>query len=372
MILRVVLMIATAVVILGGANWLVFFSLIRFFSLQSVLSKLVVAVFLLSITFGFLAISAISRFNQNLIIKYLYVVLAVLVGTWVFVFFAMIIAWIFVGLFNLAGIAVSHKLIAIIMLAVAVIYSAYNIYNAYDIRIKNIDVTIKNLPAQWKGKTIVQLSDVHLGNINGAGFMDRIAKMANAQHPDVIAITGDLFDGMDGDLSPLIQPLNELKAGKGIYYISGNHELYLGLDKALEVISKTDIDFIDGQVINNDGLQFAGIPYGQDFAAQDITQILKSNKNYNPSIPTVMLYHIPLPSQIEKAKQLGIALQLSGHTHVGQMLPFKLITDLVYKGYDYGLFKEGDYTLYTSSGVGTWGPPMRSGNHPEIVVVHLN
>ena len=372
MILRVILIILTAVIVLGGANWFIYFSLVRFFSIQTLANKLIVAVGLFVVTFGFLAISAISRVLENTTIKYLYTASSVLIGFWVFLLFSLIFAWIIIGIVNLAGISPGYKLIGIIMISLAVIYSVYNIYNAYDIKIKNIDVTIKNLPSQWKGKTIVQISDIHLGNINGAGFMERVARMTNSQNPDVIAITGDLFDGMDGDLNPLVQPLNDLKAKSAIYYISGNHELYLGLDKALEVISKTNINFIDDGVVNNNGLQFVGIPYGQDFAGQDIKKILDANKNYNPEIPSVLLYHIPLPKQIEQAKQLGMALQLSGHTHVGQLLPFKFITDLVYKGYDYGLFKEGDFNLYVSSGVGTWGPPMRSGNNPEIAVIHLN
>jgi predicted MPP superfamily phosphohydrolase len=371
MLIRLILLIATAVIVLGGANWFVYFSLYRLLSIQSIMIRLILGGALFVVTFGFLAMSAISRSIETTVVKYLYLISAILIGVWVFVLFSLIITWIIIGIANLAGISISHQVVVWVMLAIALIYSTYNIYNAYDIKIKNIDVTIKNLPEQWKGKTIVQLSDIHLGNINGPGFMQKIADMTNAQKPDVIAITGDLFDGADGNLSPLIAPINSLKASMGIYFISGNHELYLGLDKALEVINKTDIQFIDDDVVNNDGLQFVGVAYGQDFVTQNVKKILEANKNYDKNIPTVLLYHIPLPAAIAEAKQMGIGLQLSGHTHVGQLLPFKFITDIIYKGYDYGLFKEGDFTLYTSSGVGTWGPPMRSGNHPEIVVVHL-
>ncbi len=257
------------------------------------------------------------------------------------------------------------------MLFLALVYSAYNIYNAYNIKIKNISIPMKNLPDFWKGKKIIQLSDVHLGNINGADFMQKVADLTNAQKPDAIVITGDLFDGMDGNLTPLIAPLNSLKAPEGIYYVTGNHEIYLGLDKVLQIISQTDIQFIDDRVVHKDGLQFAGISYGQDLQPQDIKSILEADKNYDKNMPTVLLYHIPLPSKIEEAQQMGVDLQLSGHTHVGQLLPFKLITEIVYKGYDYGLHKIGDFYEYTSSGVGTWGPPMRSGNNPEIVSITL-
>ncbi len=371
MILRFILLIVLAVVILGGANWFVLFSLGRLLLIKSPSTKIIIAILILSITFGFLIISAISRVTESQIVKYLYIISSVLIGVWVFVLFFLIISWAIVGVLHLLGIYAGRKIITWAMLFSALIYSAYNIYNAYDIKIKSISIPMKGLPDFWKGKKIVQLSDVHLGNINGADFMQKIADLTNAQNPDAIVITGDLFDGMDGNLTPLIAPLNSLKAPEGIYYVTGNHELYLGLDKVLQIIGQTDIQFIDDRVVHKDGLQFAGISYGQDLQPQDIKSILEADKNYDKNMPTILLYHIPLLSKIKEAEQMGIDLQLSGHTHVGQLMPFKLITEIIYQGYDYGLHKIGNFYEYTSSGVGTWGPPMRSGNSPEIVSITL-
>ena len=353
-----------------GAGWLTYYSFARWLSLQG-MGKLVLALILLGIIFGFFAVSALSRLGGGIVIRYLYIIFAVLVGFYAFLFFAVVLGWAIIGVAKLVGVALAPKLIAWAMITLAVLYSGYNVWNAFDIRIKNIDVQIKNLPQQWKGKTIVQLSDVHLGNIHSADFMEKVVRMANAQKPDIIAITGDLFDGMDGDLTPLIKPINSLEAKNGIYFITGNHENYLGLDKALEIIGKTKIQYIDDKIIHDNGLQIIGLAYGQDFSTRDIKKIITFNPDYDPKIPSVLLYHVPLPSAVQMARELGIGLMLSGHTHVGQLLPFKPITDIVYKGYDYGLHQESDFTEYTSSGIGTWGPPMRSGNHPEIVVIHL-
>jgi hypothetical protein len=176
---------------------------------------------------------------------------------------------------------------------------------------------------------------------------------------------------MDGDLNRFIKPLNNLKSKDGIYFITGNHEVYLSVQKALDVFTKTGIKYIDDKIVHINGLQIVGIGYVQDFVARDIKQIVTNNADYDPKMPTIMLYHSPLPSVIQDAKNLGVDLYLAGHTHVGQLLPFKPITNIVYKGYDYGLHKEGNFYEYTSSGVGTWGPPMRSGNQPEIVVINL-
>lgn len=369
-LLRIILLALSALIILGGSGWVVYYSFSRWFLFQPA-EKLALVLAIMVIILGFIGMSVIARGIESAFVKYIYIAFAVLAGVYVFVFFSAILGWAVIGLSKLAGISLSYKVLGMAMAALAILYSGYNVWNAGNIQIKNINVQIKNLPPQWKGKTIAQLSDVHLGNILGPNFLRKVIQMTDAQNPDIVAITGDLFDGMDGDLSALIEPLNEIKAKNGIYFITGNHELYVGLDKVLKVLDQTKIQYIDNEIVHNDGLQIIGIAYGQDFQTQDIKKIITSHNDYVPEMPSILLYHIPLPSQIKAAKELGIGLQLSGHTHLGQLFPFKFITDIVYKGYDYGIKKEGNFTEYTSSGVGTWGPPMRSGNKPEIVIVHL-
>jgi len=370
MLLRIILFIGAALVILGGSGWVIFRSFSQWF-LLSPAGNVVLVLVIAGTLVGFFGTSVLARFSEGVLAKYLYTAFAVLAGIYVFVFFAAILGWIIVWLSHTAGVAVNGKMLGAALVALAVAYSGYNIWNASNIQIVNINVRIPNLPLAWKGKTILQLSDVHLGHILGPRFLEAVVQKANAQHPDVVAITGDLFDGMDGDMSSFVQPLNDLQAKQGIYFITGNHELYLGIDKALRVLKQTKIQYLDNTIVHDNGLQIIGIAYGQDFEAQDITKIITAQPNYDPHMPSVLLYHVPLPSQIAAAKALGIGLQLSGHTHAGQLLPFRPITSIVYGGYDYGLHRDGDFTEYASSGVGTWGPPMRSGAAPEIVVVHL-
>lgn len=197
--------------------------------------------------------------------------------------------------------------------------------------------------------------------------------MTNQLKPDAIMITGDLFDGMDGDLSEFPPILNKLEVPKGIYFISGNHESYLGMKLAYEVISKTKITNLDDQFRQIDGLQIIGKAYAaeQEYSSPDFKKFMASFKNYQSNMPTLLLYHVPYPSAVYQARDAGVNLMLSGHTHKGQMFPFNFITNMVYKGFDRGLHTDGDFNLYTSVGVGTWGPPMRSGNHPEIVNITL-
>jgi predicted MPP superfamily phosphohydrolase len=118
-----------------------------------------------------------------------------------------------------------------------------------------------------------------------------------------------------------------------------------------------------------DGLQVIGISYPERGHALDFAGKMARMPGFNPALPSILLYHSP--SQVAEAKAAGINLQLSGHVHQGQIFPLQFITRLMFGRYYHGLHTEGDYTLYTTSGAGLWGPTMRTGNYPEIVVINL-
>jgi predicted MPP superfamily phosphohydrolase len=267
------------------------------------------------------------------------------------------------------GYAPDTLIIGSIFFIIASLYSVYGAWNAFNPQIKNVQVSIKNLPEQWKGKRIVQLSDVHLGHVYQTDFLAKIVKMTNELRPDVVVITGDLFDGMDGHLENLVGPLKDLQAPYGTYFITGNHETYLGVDKSFSILDGTKVKILNDAVKDLDGLQLIGISYPERGQVKNLGQTIKMLPDYVVGKPTILLYHAP--TGILEAKEAGVNLQLSGHTHVGQLFPFSIITDLIYKGYDYGLHTLGDYSIYTTNGVGTWGPPIRTGNTPEIVNITL-
>ena len=144
---------------------------------------------------------------------------------------------------------------------IAFIYSVYGVWNAFYPRVKEVSVRIKNLPPGWEGKTIVQLSDVHLGHIYKADFLRKVVRTVNGLKPDMVVITGDLFDGMDGSLPSLVTPLNDLIAPDGVYFITGNHETYLGVGKAFSILEKTKVKILNDEVRDIRGLQLIGISY---------------------------------------------------------------------------------------------------------------
>ena len=364
--------------VLFGGHYFLYFSFVKFFNLDSLKIKmfLLVIIFLLSLIF--VASSFLAHARAGLFVKIFYAVSASWIGVAVNLFLAACLIWLTIGFAQLAGFNPNKPVLGAAMLGLAVLFSVYGIWNAFHSQIKNIDLTIKNLPPQWQNKAIVQISDVHLGNIHGQKFLRDIVDKINAQNPDLVLITGDLFDGMDGDLDVFIETLNNIQSKNGIFFVTGNHETYLGLDIVFSLLKKTRIKILDNELADLNGLQIIGIGYPtaekglESFIGNgqsDTEKIMTSLKNFNPAKPSILLHHAP--TNIAQAKAAGIGLQLSGHTHDGQIFPFGLIAELIYGKYNYGLHTEGNFSIFTSSGAGTWGPPMRTGNAPEIVVFKI-
>jgi uncharacterized protein len=162
----------------------------------------------------------------------------------------------------------------------------------------------------------------------------------------------------------MIAPFSRIKAP--IIYILGNHETYLGVDKVERVIRKTKIKLLRDQIVEIGGLQIIGIDYPPREQSKNLEPVLET---MDKGKPTILLFH--RPSQVETARRYPIALQLSGHCHNGQMYPMQIFNYLAFKGLSHGLHQFGDFTIYTTSGVGTWGPPMRIGSTAEIVIITL-
>ncbi len=365
--MQVLLFLISSAVILLGSHLLLGYSLIRFFNITNPTARYGLVIVILLFTASFVVASALVRFQENIFSKTLYRVSAVWLGLLVNLLLACAAVWF------LRLIFINNKALTIILFAAAALYSVYGVWNAFHPQVKKIDVTIKNLPQVWQGKTIVQLSDVHIGAVHGQDFLKQIVYQVNALNPEMVVITGDLFDGMDG-AEGLPSVINDINAPRGVYFITGNHETYFGLDKAFNILKQTKIKILDDKTVDLDGLQIVGVSYPNDRSfneARDLKKVSSSMDNFVAGKPTILLYHSPMPSIIKQAKELGVNLQLSGHTHAGQIFPFGFITKILYDGYDYGLRTDGDYNIYTSNGVGTWGPPMRTGNTPEIVAVTL-
>lgn len=368
-LLYVILFVTLAIAILFGSHYILYFSIVNIFSITSSSLKHDIVIVISALAVSFILATFLTMWKENLVTRFLYFASAFWLGTLVSLLMAITALSIVVLASQFADFNVNLPLWGIVFFALAVIYSFWGMWNAMHPQIKNISVTIPGLPDRWKNKKIVQLSDVHLGHVYRDGFLRGIVKKINAENPEMVVITGDLFDGMDGDLAPLARPLDDIKAREGIFFVTGNHETYLGVKEVAGALAKTKVIIMKDEVIDLKGLKLIGINYPDWDENKDVVKTLGSLERSFRGFPNIFLYHSPV--NIDQFKESGVNLQLSGHTHYGQIFPVNYITRMIYGGYDYGLYRMDDYTLYTTNGAGTWGPAMRTGNTPEIVVITL-
>jgi predicted MPP superfamily phosphohydrolase len=331
--------------------------------------RVALAVVLFLLPLSFIGTSILAHWSDGLVTRVLYFCSTLWLGVGLNLTLAFIVAWGVWGAAHVAGARPDPLGLGYAALLFTLLYSTYGIWNAYHPRLVHCTVQIKNLPAAWQGRTLVQISDVHLGRILGAKFLARVVARVNAQNPAMVLITGDLFDGADGNLEGLVAPINQLAAPQGVFFATGNHETYLGVKRAFAALGTTLVKVLDNELALVEGLQIVGISYPERGHTWSFAEKMAEVAGFDPRVPSVLLYHSP--TQIAAAKAAGINLQLSGHVHKGQLFPFQFVTRLMFGKYHHGLHTEGDYTLYTTSGTGLWGPTMRTGNHPEIVVVRL-
>lgn len=358
-----------AAAIFFGSHYFFYFSIVKFFTIVSSSVKLYLLIGITCLSLSLFVTSFLAHYFVNSFTRYAYVASGIWLGTFVNFLLAAIFVWLCIGVAKYLHFNLNPASIFSLATVIVVATCFFGVKNAYDVQVKKIKVEIKNLPEAWRGKTIVQISDVHLGNIYQSDFLEGVVEKINALNPEAVVITGDLFDGMDGNLDPLVLPLNKLKTEKGTYFITGNHETYLGVNEALRVLAKTNVKVLNDEVVDVSGLKIIGISYPESFVGDDEVAKLQALQPEFFGQPNILLYHAP--ANISEAKELGVNLQLSGHTHVGQQFPFNFVTKAIYKGYDYGLHTLGDFSIYTTSGVGTWGIPMRLGTQSEIVAIEL-
>ena len=183
---------------------------------------------------------------------------------------------------------------------------------------------------------------------------------------DVIFIAGDLYDGLATDVNGLAGTWSSLKAPFGVFFVAGNHEEFGNPSKYFAAIARAGIRVLNNEWVSVDGLQIIGVDYRASVHSDSFASVLQ-NARLDPSRASILLSHSP--HQLKIPERAGISLQLSGHTHHGQIIPAMWIVDRIFGPYAYGLHRFRNMMVYTSCGVGTWGPPMRVGTDPEIVLI---
>nr|WP_314143053.1 metallophosphoesterase [uncultured Rhodococcus sp.] len=254
----------------------------------------------------------------------------------------------------------------------SVVAVGYGLVEAATPRVTNTDVALDRLPAEFDGVRVALVSDLHAGPSRGADFVRKVVDSINAQSPDVVLLDGDLIDGTVPLVGADLAPLRDLDAPLGVFAVSGNHEFYAGDGgEWLHLWSTLGIDVLRNErttlTRGDAAIDLAGIndatapaPYEPDLGA--------ALEGIDPDRFVLLMAHQPL--QAVEASDFGVDMQVSGHTHGGQIWPIRYLVPLQQPSVE-GLDTIDNTTLYTTRGAGAWGPPVRVAAPPEIAMLEL-
>jgi uncharacterized protein len=313
---------------------------------------------------SFLGTSLLAFRYTNPAVRTLYRIAAVWLGIVSFLFFAAGASWVVFGVTQVARVDVNFHGIVEVLYAAAVLSGLAGVLNAGWTRIRRITVRLENLPETWRGRTAALVSDVHLGHVRNASFLRRIVAKVMRENPDAVFLAGDLYDGTAIDAVKAAEPLRNLRAPQGTYFVAGNHEQFGDDSRYLQAVGNAGVRVLHNEKVDVDQLQIVGVPYNQASRDEHFQRVLRQI-GVDRNRASILLTHAPDRPHI--AEQEGISLQVSGHTHLGQFFPWTWMARRIYRQFVYGLSRIGRMLIYTSSGAGTWGPPLRLGSSPEIV-----
>jgi predicted MPP superfamily phosphohydrolase len=388
---RMLLTLLSATVLLLGTHYFIHRSVVCAFDVTRLRSRvtLLLAFTLLAMSIP-LAMLA-HRFHGNAITRTVHTLSSFWLGLALHLVFFLALGWAVHGISRLLGRPIAIRVVLPVAAVLAFSASLYGLWNAQHPIVTSFEVEISDLPASWEDSTVVQLSDMHLGTTHGRGFLKRVVGMVNALDPEAVFITGDLFNGSCSDFDRFEETLDSLQARRGVFFVTGNHEGYAGLAAPLASLKRTKIRILDDECVDMDGLQLVGISFPWFSRERRSANPFASGGCYRTEKPSILLYHTPTDvhqsfgdrntqqirsyfapeTRFSFAARAGVDLQLSGHTHWGQMFPFGLMARVLWSGFDRGLHSVDGLTLYVSSGTGTWGPPVRTASRSEVVAITL-
>ena len=362
--LMIIIFASIVSLVLTLINFVIYKALVSIFAL-SLTQRYLAAVVLAVLGLSFIAASVLTFYFNNSFTRVYYTVSASWLGFAAYLFMASCVYALVLLVARFFSPDISLAWFGIICVALALVTGIYGLIHARYIYVKEVAVSLPQLPSEWKGKRAVWISDIHLGAVHGEDFATEIVDKINRINPDIVFVGGDLYDGVKVDEADMVKPFAVLHPALGTYFITGNHEEFRDNGAYLKAVRDIGMRVLNDEMVNVGGVQIIGVDDKDSIDAVKFQTIL-SGFNIDKTRPAILLKH--QPSQLDIAAAAGISLQISGHTHRAQIFPLNLFTSLIFKGYDYGLNKWDNMAVYTSSGVGTWGPPMRVGSDSEIVV----
>ena len=348
-----------------AAHGFIYYTCISFWPALSPMAVLLLRISLLLLAFTFVPAALLAFFHANHLVTLLYRLATVWLGFLNYIFWAACLCWLASFALDLLRLHANRSFIAAALFSLAVVAGLYGLLNARILCIRRISVQLPGLPDAWRGRTALLLSDLHLGHMNGRSFSRRIVALVMRLNPHMIFLPGDLFDGVRADAAALAEPFSQFAPPFGSYFSTGNHDEFGNAAHYTEILNRIGIRVLANEKVTIDGLQIAGVSYGDSGSPIRLRAILES-LHLVPGRASILLNHVP--NRLPVVEQAGISLQLSGHTHSGQLFPFTFFTRCAFGRFTYGLQRFGGLQVYTSSGAGSWGPPMRVGTRPEVVL----
>jgi predicted MPP superfamily phosphohydrolase len=235
-------------------------------------------------------------------------------------------------------------------------------------QLDRVQIPLAKLPRSLDGTRFAVVSDIHLGPLTGSHHVGRIVDMINSLDANVVCIVGDLVDGTVAELGGFAAPLANIKSKQGAYFVTGNHEYYSGFQPWIDEVARLGVRPLRNERLELGALDLAGVNDLGGVQYGDGPDFAKALGNRDPSRPVILLAHQPVVAR--DAAKFGVDLQLSGHTHGGQMVPFNLLIKLqqpIVSGYG----EVDGVPVYVTNGAGFWGPPVRVGAPPQVTLVEL-
>ncbi|MEJ3742389.1 metallophosphoesterase [Actinomycetes bacterium KLBMP 9797] len=235
-------------------------------------------------------------------------------------------------------------------------------------QLDRVRIPLAKLPGTMDGTRIALVSDIHLGPLRGRSHTERIVRMINEMDADVVAVVGDLVDGSVEELGAAAAPLRDLRSRHGNFFVTGNHEYFSGHEEWIEEVTRLGLRPLRNERLSIEGLDLAGVNDIAGESYDDGPDFDRALAGRDAGRPVVLLAHQPV--QAHEAARHGVDLQLSGHTHGGQMVPFNLLVALEQPVIS-GLGNVDGTPVYVTNGAGFWGPPVRIGAPPQVTLVEL-
>ncbi len=365
MILRYIIFFASFFGVIGIGSY----SIYKSYTFIGVLGKhgnATLLILLLTMPVLFILTTVISMKTHILINDYMYTIVCIWLPILLYLFIGSILLSIVIVFVPITH-SFFYTILTYTLIGISILLTTYGTWNAHRFTTTHISIPKENaLSEKWRGKKIILLSDTHIGIVHKDRFLKKVVSYVTSQNPDMVLIAGDLVDGPKFPREAYLGPLGGLKAPLGVYYTPGNHEIYAGDEQNLYAITDPYVTGLRDSKIHVNDTDIIGFMYDAGETPQGVMSRLEK-VHYDPNNPTIAIMHDPKNNSV--LQHNGVDLIVSGHTHGGQLWPFTAVVKKIFREYTHGLTIKDNTASVTTTGIGTWGPPVRIGTNPEIIVI---